>query len=257
MESHDASVRGDGRVQTGDSGGSDDAPAATAGHLLLTEVALAPPGAEFVEIHNPGTSAVSLAHYYLADNGDYWKLPAGAPNINISDFIVQFPATAMIPAGGTITVTTGTAATFMTAYGSPPTYAIGDNAVTKVDVPGTPTLTDAGEIIVLFQWDGAADLVADVDMVIAGVPTATNTLVSKSGAMQGSSSYKTDANSIMAQTATPAMGTSTKRIMAEDGNETQAGTGNGITGDDETSENTRVTWDSTFTAPTPGAVPTL
>lgn len=35
---------------------------------------------------------------------------------------------------------------------------------------------------------------------------------------------------------------------------TQTG-GNGLTGHDETSENTGVTWDSAFTAPTPGVVP--
>lgn len=46
-------------------------------------------------------------------------------------------------------------------------------------------------------------------------------------------------------------------MMAEAGHETQAGTGNGIEGDDETSEDTRTTWDSTFLAPTPNAAPTL
>ena len=50
---------------------------------------------------------------------------------------------------------------------------------------------------------------------------------------------------------------STKRILAETGHETQAGTGNGLGGDDETSEDTRMTWDSTFTAATPGAAPTF
>ncbi|HEY5947430.1 MAG TPA: lamin tail domain-containing protein, partial [Kofleriaceae bacterium] len=175
---HDAATRHDARPMR--DGGGDDGSVAGA-HLLLTEIALAPPGGEFVEITNPSTAAVSLAGYYLADNGDYWKLPAGAPTINISDFIVAFPATAMIPPGGTITVATGTATTFMTAYGMAPTYSIADSTVTKTVVPGTPTLTDAGEIVVLFHWDGSADLVDDIDMMIAGMPTATNTLVSKSG----------------------------------------------------------------------------
>ena len=48
-----------------------------------------------------------------------------------------------------------------------------------------------------------------------------------------------------------------KRMLGETGYETQGGAGNGITGDDETSENTRMTWDSTFTAPTPGTAPTF
>jgi hypothetical protein len=55
-------------------------------------------------------------------------------------------------------------------------------------------------------------------------------------------------------------GTSYKRIAFELGNETQAGTGNGITGDDERSEAVRTTWDSQavatgYTAGTPGTIP--
>lgn len=42
----------------------------------------------------------------------------------------------------------------------------------------------------------------------------------------------------------------------ETGFEQQTGAGNGLTGDDETSENTAMTWDTTFTLPTPGTVPT-
>src|SRR5262245_14846238 len=93
-------------------------------HLLLSEVTLQPALGEFIEIVNPTASAVSLADYSLADSGDYWRLPAGAPTINVSDFIVEFPMTAMIPAGGAITVTTGTAVAFMATYGVSPTYSI-------------------------------------------------------------------------------------------------------------------------------------
>jgi hypothetical protein len=53
----------------------------------------------------------------------------------------------------------------------------------------------------------------------------------------------------------PASARSAKRLVLEIGNETQAGTGNGVGGDDETSENTAITWDTTYTVPTPGATP--
>lgn len=230
-----------------------DMPQAT--HLLLTEVTLT--GAEFVEVTNPNATDVSLADYYLSDNGNYWKLPGGVPTINVSDFIVEFPMTATIAAGASITVAIGSATVFNTAYSMMPTYSVLDGTVTKTSVPGTATLTDAGEIVVLFHWDGAAGLVEDVDMMIAGNPTAANSLVTKSGVTLGASTYATDANTIQAQTATPGTGASTKRTMAEAGHETQAGTGNGIDGDDETSEDTRTTWDSTFLAPTPNAAPAL
>jgi hypothetical protein len=111
--------------------------------------------------------------------------------------------------------------------------------------------------VIVFRWDGASELVKDVDMMIPGSPSAINGLVSKSGVMQGSSTYAADAETIAPQPAAPTSGFSTKRIALEGTNETHAGTSNGITGDDETSENTNLTWDTTFTAPTPGAVPTF
>jgi len=62
-----------------------------------------------------------------------------------------------------------------------------------------------------------------------------------------------------AQGATPGGCVSTKRILLEDCHETLAGTGNGVGGHDETSEDTAVTWDgapgNAFSAPTPGQVP--
>jgi hypothetical protein len=128
---------------------------------------------------------------------------------------------------------------------------------------GVPSLTNAGEPMVLFQWDGAGDLVHDVDIVLAGIPAATNLLTSKSGvtidgpdADTTATAYATDARTLAAQATTPASGKSTKRIARETGHEVQSGAGNGITGDDETSEDTGSTWDVTYTLPTPGTVPT-
>ena len=82
-------------------------------------------------------------------------------------------------------------------------------------------------------------------------------MVSKSNLTQGAGTYHADAMSIPMQASAPAAGKSTKRIALESGHETQAGNGNGIDGDDETSEVTTTTWDTTttFSAPTPGSVP--
>jgi hypothetical protein len=227
-------------------------------HLLLSEVAMTPAGHEFIEIVNPTASAVDLTHYYLSDSGAYYKLPAGAPNLGASDFIVKFPANAMIAAHSVITVATDTAANFMAAYGSMPTYSITDGSITSVAANSTPTLTDAGEMVVLFYWDGSTALVFDVDLLLAGVPTAANSIdPARSGYAQLGCTYATDADTIAAQTNAPGSGKSTKRLALETGHETQTG-GNGITGDDETSEDTSATWDhttATFTAPTPGMVP--
>ncbi len=222
--------------------------------LLLSEITLAPTGSEYIEIVNPTAFAVPLANLYLCDNGNYFKLPAGAPILTSGDFLIKFPANDIAPAHGVITVAIGSSAAFHTAFGADPTYSIADGNVTVV-TSMSPSLTDSGEVVVLFQWDGAASVVHDVDLMIAGTPTSGNTLVTKSGYPQLTSSYKTDSNSITAQAGAPTTGFSTKRILREPGHETQTGGGNGYTGDDETSEATGTTWDSTFSAPTPGAVP--
>lgn len=262
----DAAVHHDARA-TGDSaGGSDansgidgsfrDAPPSAAAALALTEVTLA--GTEFIEIANPTGATVDLSTYYLADNGNYFKLPAGTPTLTTGDFIAKFAAGSTIASHGVQTIAIGTAVAFNTAYGVTPTYSLSDGTITTVVKQGTPSLTDTGEVIVLFQWDGTAPLVKDVDIMIAGAPSSGNGLTpSKSGYTQLTASYATDANTIASQASAPPSGKSTKRILAEAGHETQNGAGNGINGDDETSEDTGTTWDTTatFSAPTPGTSP--
>ncbi|MDB4952476.1 MAG: putative extracellular deoxyribonuclease [Myxococcales bacterium] len=252
----------DGRViHDGQALGSDAPIQQATTPLLLSEVVLVGSGKEYIEIVNPTTAPVDLSQYYVSDNGNYFKLPLGVATAmanNFSgDFIAKFPAGSTIDAHGVVTVAIGTAALFTTTYGVAPTYSIADATLTVL-ASSTPSLTDTGEIVVLFQWDGYAPLVKDVDMVLAGVPTPANAVVSKSGVSQSGAMYATDANTLPAQATAPAAGKSTKRLMLETGHETQLNSGNGIDGDDETSEQTTTTWDTTamFGAPTPGAVPT-
>jgi hypothetical protein len=249
----------DGPGQTIDAPAStSDAPAAATAPLLLSEVELVTAGHEFIEIVNPTTSPVDLTTYYLADIGDYFKLPAAIPTVSSGDFIVKFPNNSSIAAHGVVTVALGTAAAFTSAYGVAPTYSISDDTMVRVTAPSVPTLTDTGEIVVLFMWNGATPLVKDVDLVLAGVPSSTNTIVPKGGYAQNGGTYAADSNTLPAQASAPAANKSTKRLILETGHETQAGSGNGIDGDDETSEQTGTTWDTTatFGAPTPGMVPT-
>lgn len=228
------------------------------GSLLISEVALSPAGGEFIEIINPTAQAVILTDYYLSDSGTYFRLPE-ATTVPQSDFIIKFNAGASIPAGGVITIALDTAANFQTTYGVAPTFALGSGTMTAVVTNSTPTLTNDGELVVLFRWSGQADLVADVDLILAGRPSALNGITDKSGvAIDGpdgdstATAYGTDTRTIAIQGSIPTQGTSTKRIALEAGFEA-TGT-NGLVGDDETSENTAMTWDTTFTAPTPGTI---
>ena len=237
-------------------------------HLLISEAVVTPTASEFIEIANPTGSAIDLTDYYLSDDEDYALLPGAfgagpAPSIISSDFIVQFPAGATIPAGGVLVIAFDGAG-FLAAFGSAADFEIkGTDAGTPdmiaTDVGGFAGLTNSGENVVLFVWDGASDLVADVDMVNIGTPSATNDIGDKTGlsvdgpdADATASPYLADGFTMPQQGGDPGFGTSTKRIAFEAGNEVAAG-GNGITGDDETTELITTTWDSpSFSAPNPG-----
>ena len=113
-------------------------------HLLISEAVVTPTADEFIEIANPTGATVALDDYYLSDDEDYALLPGAsgagpAPSIGSSDFIVQFPAGATIPAGGVLVVAFDGAG-FLAAFGSAADFEIhGTDA-------GTPDMiaTDVG-----------------------------------------------------------------------------------------------------------------
>jgi hypothetical protein len=269
----DGGSGGDGSGSDGkgsDGGGGDgpgDARPPNGSPVLLSEVVLAPTGGEMVEIVNTSPDVVDLSNYFLSDNGNYWRIPTGfqIPGTDgINDFVAQFPAGTLMPGHAVFTVAIASSGEFQTAYGIPPTFSVASGTMTVVSGGAAPNLTSGGEIIVLFFWDGASDIVQDADIVLAGSPSAANSLVAKSGAMQDgpdgdttSTAYKNDAQTIPPiQNGTPGSGLSTKRIALETGRETHDGTGNGLAGEDETSEDTDATWDSlVFSVPDPGIVP--
>lgn len=234
-----------------------DAPPPKPQTLLLSEIMLAPDGDEFIEVVNPTSAAVDLTHYYVSDRNDYYKLPTGTLTTTTTDFIAQFPSAASLASGGVATIAIGSAQAFHNGTGVSPTYSIADGTMVKTLVGTAASLTNTGELVVLFEWDGTSPLVKDVDLMIAGSAAlgTANGLAAKGGMTQGSASYAADVDTIPPQALGPGSGLSTKRVLLEAGHELQSGTGNGLTGDDETSEQTNVTWDTSFTGPTPGTVP--
>ncbi|HEX8106987.1 MAG TPA: hypothetical protein VF516_04625 [Kofleriaceae bacterium] len=265
-------VAGDGPGQDG--GGSDSSDAGgppPSSPLLLSEVVLTtvpgtPDPGEMIEIVNTSPDDVDLSTYYLSDSGNYYRLPVTAM-VDSTDFIVKFPDSAVIHGHQVITIAIATPTEFLNSYSVLPNYSLRDGSMLTITINGAPQLTNGGEPIILFQWDGRSDLVRDVDILLAGAPSGSaNAFPNKSNVTQDGpdpdmvpSKYAVDLGTIHAQPATPGNGFSTKRIALEDGHEVHNGAGNGPSGDDETSEDTAVTWDGTtanpFTAPTPGQVP--
>jgi hypothetical protein len=118
------------------------------------------------------------------------------------------------------------------------------------DVDGGATtglLTNNSEDLVLFQWDGVASRVRDVDYLVWG--TSLQVRTDKTGI--GAYAPDTPVANQRSLTGTAAATTSWQRLCANEGTETRTG-GNGLGGHDETSEPLDVTW--TLGTKTPGVL---
>ncbi len=239
-------------------------------HILLTEICVKPLENEFVEIFNPSWHPVDLSDYYLWNANSttlvYYEI-ASAAEIGGSDFAARFPAGTTIESGQYLTIAIDSMASFIDVYGIAPDFVIkgeysGDTRMMEPAFSGSiaanSTLSNSGEDMILFYWDGSSDLVQDVDYLLWGDTTEA---VDKTGVTVGSSTYLPDtpvdqqvpapAHDALADD--PTTWRSTQRVDYGEGTEKRTG-GNGITGHDETSENMNVTWQSMKPA-TPGGPP--
>lgn len=250
-------------------------------HLLISEIVATPSAGEYIEIFNPTAQTVDLRNYYLTDQSDstlantYYRMPEGKfDSGNTADFIVRFPANAQIKPGETITVAIDGVG-FQTTYGTPATYSCRNAAGSSIDMltPGAGSawsvapiapfaeLFDTGESVVLFHWDTDTDTVQDVDYVFYGNAASVgsfNLQWDKSGiSVDGPDSDSTPSTYLnetpvaqqSAAPVAPAPNNGIQRVDFSEGTETP-NSGNGITANDETSEN----WAQTFSngTPTPG-----
>ncbi len=252
-------------------------PPGAARPLLLTELVVTPTAGEFIEIYNPGASPVDLASYYLTDatfaGGGvfYYNIVTGANagGGGFSDFHARFPAGAAIAPGEYQTISLPGSDDFFATYGTNPTYELYEDGASADAIPdmeealpgsinGQGGLTNSGEVVVLYYWDGATDLVTDVDYGLWG---DKDEAVDKTGVSIDGPDGDSDASTYLPDTAISTQdvilgaghssGDAFQRLDLSEGTETQAG-GNGVEGNDETSENLSVTWVSDE-APTPGS----
>jgi len=231
------------------------------GHLLITEVVVTPTNGEYIEIYNGTGATVDLTNYYIADNifnndNDYINIVNNSDTGFSSDFVAKFPNGATIPNNTYQIIAMNN--NFSTQYGFNPTYELTPSGAGDADaipdmlnagaggIGSTPGLSNDGEVVILFYWDGQSDLVKDVDYVVWGdkVEAVDKTGVKRDGPDAGtdSTTYAND-TSVANQKALPVTGTALHAIgnsvqrsdpPVEVG-ETTSG-GNGITGHDETSE---------------------
>jgi len=229
------------------------APALTAIHLLVSEVAVAGTPVEFVEIYNPTTEPVDLSKYYLTDAwyeappaapSGYYQLPSGLFQITTNtDFCSRFPAGAMIMPNSAIVVALYGAG-IDSAYGAgtadfevtssspviPDMISVGNNA--PPIACGATTLTNGSEFIMLFYWDGLSDNVCDVDYVTWGSATTTSRVDKTGQSIDGpdadaiATAYNNDtADALQSSVGAPAAPNSTARVLLPEG--VEAANGNG------------------------------
>ena len=170
-------------------------PARGADHLLLSEFAVTPTNAEFIEIYNPTTQVVDLTDYYVSDfilgsgpTQNYWRLVDGAlvpePGFD-TDFLARFPAGSSMLPGQTVVISLHDNLAFEDAWsGGGRIVHVDFEMVQDGTADGVPDMVDPGpaingerliqanaglsnarEAVVLFHWDGVSDLVQDVDIV--------------------------------------------------------------------------------------------
>lgn len=235
--------------------------------LLLSEVTVTPTAGEFIEIYNPNGTTVKLTDVYITDatfagsSTYYYNIVTGANagGGGFGDFLARFPNGATIAAGEYQTLAINGSEDYRTTYGTDPTYELYEDGSVSDGIPdmleGLPGsindqggLTNSGEVAILFYWDGKSDLVTDLDYVIWG---DTAEAVDKTGVrIDGpdadalSSTYANDtpiANQVVVSTSAHGTGDSYQRQDSTEGSEV-SGSGNGINGDDESSEDLSSTW---------------
>ncbi len=227
-----------------------------ADHLLLSEVCVTPSTGEFIEIFNPTEGAISLDNYYLADIIDYYNLVNTTTGFNhtyATDFLAGFPSDSTIPPGG-YQVIAMNSTDFIAEYGGKvPNYCLegvesplmnGTNGF----IGGSVGLTDGGETVVLFYWDGTNDLVEDVDIVWWGsndaykIDKSSISIDSEHDGDATTSTYNNDASNYPSiKSGAHGSGNSFNRTDFSEPEEVQ-NAGNGKTGHDETSENLTASW---------------
>jgi hypothetical protein len=242
-------------------------------HVLLTEVKTSPDTLEFIEVFNPRCEEVDLSTYYLSDDPGYPLLPSweGPPDLGDFDAVIRFPAGATL-AGGAVAVVARNGLTFTAEYGFVPDYAILNPGTADAMVfvasgsQNNMAIAPDGEPIALFEWDGMRDVVSDIDVVIAGeAPAIGRQLVPKQvlapAGVDGpdedtvATLYRDDAGLMQPMLVRDAPTGSYERIAFEGFREIGEG-GNGIEGDDETSEDIRATWEQEVdTTPSPRELP--
>lgn len=236
--------------------------------LVITEIVVTPTAGEFFEIHNKGVTQLDLSNVYVTDatgSGNfYYNITTGSNygGGSSADFHARFPNGSTIAAGEYQSIAINGIG-FFGEYGINPTYELNESDATPNmleavagSINNQGGLSNAGEFLVMYHWDGASDLVQDLDYVVWGDQAEA---VDKSGITIGGSTYLNEtpivSQDVIANGA-HTFGQSWQRTDLTEGNENLSG-GNGFSGHDETSENLSNTFAEGVPNPAGGTTPVI
>jgi hypothetical protein len=163
--------------------------------LLITELSFTNNNQEFVEVYNPTATPISLNEYYLSDDQfatgptGYWRVVNGGGYLigTTTDFNVKWPANTTILPGQVMVIYMGAAAGAPFALGTADYEVASSTATTdmvpvgNVPSPSNGLVTNGGEMVMLYRWDGICDLVCDVDYIAWGSTVSLSTRNDKTG----------------------------------------------------------------------------
>jgi len=229
----------------------------SADHLVFSRITITPTNAEFVSIFNPTEDAVNLSNYYITDSviddNSYYNLPTGdnywseSISSTTTDFIARFPSIS-IASNDSLVLGFHTSDLFESHYGYEPDISLMEDML-DIDENGTIScnwspdcsndldlLHDNSEVLILFYWDGSSSTVKDVDYFLWG---SRNHAIDKTSIGDyGDDTPEASQNFIDSHQSDSTF----IRIDLDEGEELKNGDGNGILGDDETSEDLTNTW---------------
>ena len=247
-------------------------------HLLLIRIVTQPDAAESLSIYNPTDSPIDLTNYYICDDEEYYKIQTEgdlSPSSSANGFTAQFPPIT-IDSGDTLNIVLNENYTEffgenfvpdLLMFGSDETSMVetkihtcsaGPNAGNPCEVNedcpnndgdgvkacvgsigiGSNKIKESSELIILFKWDSInGNLIEDIDYFLWGVD---QTPINKTGVP----GYKIDtsAENQLYFESEAATYYAYSRIGTDEIWEIETG-GNGITENDETSENFRASWE--------------
>ncbi len=226
-------------------------------HVLISEICVTPDFTEFIEIFNPNfNNSTLLEDYYLTDHGDFTTADglqkngyirivkgAGALQVDKNDFLLRFPPNTWIHAREYLTIAFDSE-DFEKRYNELPRFEVvsAHSTVPNMKIiklgQGLPGLEDAGDMVLLFRWNGESNLVQDVDYVFWG---ATGFIDKSDIPIEGSikQTYRNEtpiAEQVpISRGLHPLLKSWQRRQNPREFGEAPAG-GNSVTGQDETSE---------------------